>query len=308
MISNKIKKSIKPLHVNGLDGRILRMPAPKNKKKQILLLYGHHASLERLSGLAEVMNEYGAVTMPDLPGLGGMSSFYTIGQKPTLDNYADYLASIVKLYYKRKRVTVVAMSFAVPITVRMLQKYPELRKHVEIVASIAGFVRRDEFKFDKPTYWGLRTLAAVFELRIPAAIMSSVVLNKPVVTAVYRAVSKRHSKMKDATDKRELNRRIAFEVGLWKMNDVRTRMYTMTTMFTLDLCNEQVPGVPAVHVSAGADRYFDNNIVVEHLRVIFEKVESVTSIMPNHAPSIMADAEEAKMYVPQRLQKILNKQ
>jgi pimeloyl-ACP methyl ester carboxylesterase len=118
--SHKIKKHIAPLHVNGLNGRLLRLPAPKNKNREILLLYGHHSSLERMSGFAEVMNRYGAVTMPDLPGFGGMDSFYKIGEKPTLDNYADYLASIIKLRYKRRRVTIVGMSFAFPIILPFL--------------------------------------------------------------------------------------------------------------------------------------------------------------------------------------------
>src|ERR1044071_4250114 len=146
------KKYISPLHVNGMNGRLMRLPAPKGKKRQILLLYGHHASLERLSGLAEVLNAHGSITMPDLPGLGGMDSFYKIGEKPTLDNYADYLASLIKLQYKRRKVTIIAMSFSVPLIVRMMQKYPELARKVEMFVSISGFVRKDEFLFDFKTY------------------------------------------------------------------------------------------------------------------------------------------------------------
>ena len=40
-----------------------------------------------------------------LPGLGGMDSFYSIGLKPSLDNMADYVASFIKLSYKRKKVS-----------------------------------------------------------------------------------------------------------------------------------------------------------------------------------------------------------
>lgn len=289
-----------------MDGRTLRLPASSQKaNRQILLLYGHHASLERLSGLAEAMNAYGPVTMPDLPGLGGMSSFYTIGQEPTLDNYADYMASIIKLYFKRKRFTIVAMSFSVAIIVRTLQKYPELAKRVDLFVSMAGFVRKDEFIFDKPTFLGLRTLAYVFEKPVPAFVMSHLVLTKPVITTTYKLVAARHSKMKDAGDKIERDKRIAFEVGLWRMNDLRTRMHTMTTMFTLDLCNERVYKVPLIHVAAGQDRYFDNTVVTEHFKVIFDKVTSMQSSIPNHAPSIMADAEEARTFLPDDLQRLL---
>src|SRR3982751_3045218 len=94
---------IRPLEMNGLTGRMLHMPAPKNKKRDILLIYGHHSCLERMYGVAEDLNQYGAVTMPDLPGFGGMDSFYKIGMEPTLDNLADYLAAFIKLRYKGKK-------------------------------------------------------------------------------------------------------------------------------------------------------------------------------------------------------------
>lgn len=306
MIANKIKKNIKPLHVNGMDGRILRMPAPKNSKKQILLLYGHHASLERLAGLAEAMNEYGAVTMPDLPGFGGMTSFYKIGQKPTLDNYADYLASLIKLYYKRRRFTIVAMSFSVPIAVRMMQKYPELAQKVDLTVSVAGFVRTDEFKFSKLQYWGLRSLVFIFEKRLPAFLLSKILLNKFVITTVYRLVAARRSKMKDASDQLERDRRIDFEAGLWKVNDVRTHVHSIKTALTLDLCNERIEHVPLTHVAASADRYFDTSIVEQHMSVIFDNVEVVPSDMLNHAPPHMSKIEEAKSFIPKRIQQVLS--
>lgn len=66
---------ILPLYMNGLSGRVIRLPAPPEKKREILFIYGHHASLERIFGVAEYLNRYGAVTVPDLPGFGGMDSF-----------------------------------------------------------------------------------------------------------------------------------------------------------------------------------------------------------------------------------------
>src|SRR5689334_10233567 len=97
-----------PLNMNGLRGRMLRLPPPARKKREILLIYGHHASIERMFGLAENLNRYGGVTLPDLPGFGGMQSFYRLNEKPTLDNLADYLASFVKLRYKRQKVSILA--------------------------------------------------------------------------------------------------------------------------------------------------------------------------------------------------------
>lgn len=269
------------------------------------MLYGHHASIERLFGLADVLNRYGTVTVPDLPGFGGMDSFYKIGEKPTLDNYADYLASLMKMYYKRRRVTVIAMSFSVPIVVRMMQKYPELAKRIDIFVSIAGFVHKDDFKFDRKTYVGLRLLSTVFSNRFTAIFMKKIILTRPVITTTYKMVSSRHSKMKNAETDTELNRRIDFEVGLWKMNDLRTRMVTMNMMFKMDVCDSKI-AVPAYHITAAADRYFDNEVVKQHLHVIFDKLEVVETDMPNHAPSIMATAKEAAPYIPKRIRTVLN--
>lgn len=293
------------MHVNGMDGRMLRLPARRSKKRNILLLYGHHASLERMFGLAEVLNEHGTVLMPDLPGFGGMDSFYKIGQKPTLDSYADYLAALIKLYYKRRRVTIFAMSFSVPLVIRMFQKHPELAKKVDLFISIAGFVHRDDFIFNKKLYWSLRSLAHIFAYRLPAAFAGRLILRSPVIRSTYLLVSSRHSKMKDARDKEERKRRIDFEIGLWQMNDVRTRMSTMSLMFTIDLCKGPQINVPAYHVTATQDRYFDHEVVKQHLHIVFKDLKVIPSKMANHAPTIVASAKEAAPYIPKRLRTIL---
>lgn len=305
MVNTQAAKYISSLHINGMDGRMLRMPAPEGKKREVLLLYGHHASLERMFGIAEVLNNYCAVTMPDLPGFGGMDSFYKIGERPTIDNYADYLASIIKLQYKRCPVTIVAMSFSVPLVIKTLQKYPELARKVELFVSISGFTHRGDFIFSRFEYWGLRLLAAAFSKRLPAAFMSNVILTKPLLTLAYSSVQNNHKKMKDAPSRAELDRRIAFEADLWKINDVRTRMSTITMMLTLDVCDQKAD-VKTYHVTATADRYFDHETVQQHMHIIFEDLELIESEMPNHAPTIIATAKEALPYIPERLRALLN--
>lgn len=287
-----------------MDGRQLRLPAPSGKKQEILLLYGHHASIERMSGLAQVLNTHGAVTLPDLPGFGGMDSFYKIGEKPTLDNYADYLASLIKLYYKRRKFTIIATSFSVPLVVYTLQKYPDLSKKVRSFVSLAGFVHRDDFVFNYREYWGLRTLGFVFSRRLPAFLFRHIALTKPVISTAYRLVAGSHSKMKDA-DVLELKKRIAFEVKLWQMNDVRTRAETYTLMLTLDVCNGGTVNVPAYHITTAEDRYFDHEIVAQHLHVIFPQLEVIPSDIPNHVPTIIATAKEAEVYIPKRIRTVL---
>src|SRR4051812_17423669 len=106
------KEYIVPLNMNGLTGRMLRLPPPAGKSREALIVYGHHASLERFYSLAQVVNDDIGVTMPDLPGFGGMDSFYKIGEKADLDTMADYLASVIKLRYKKDQYfTIIAVSY-----------------------------------------------------------------------------------------------------------------------------------------------------------------------------------------------------
>lgn len=302
--TQKPQDFIIPLNMNGLKGRMLRMSSRNAKRnREMLLVYGHHASLERMFGIAEDLSQYGNVTIPDLPGFGGMQSFYHIGEKPTLDNFADYLAAFVKLRYKRKKVTILGMSFGFVIVTRMLQKYPELQRKVDVLVSIVGFAHRDDFHFKKRTYWMLRYGASMCANPIMAGMVRYVILRPTMIRLAYRMVADRHSKFKDA-DPAERDRRINFEIELWHCNDVRTYMTTTVTMLTLDICQPTV-ALPVHHVMVEEDRYFDNHLVEQHLKIIFKKVTLVRSKMPNHAPTVIADAESAAPFVPTRLRRIL---
>src|SRR5579862_6532373 len=122
----KAEDFIVPLNINGLEGRMLRLPAQKASQPEILFIYGQHSSLERWWGLALELNKLGPITMPDLPGFGGMQSLYKIGKTASVDDLADYLAAFVKLKYRNKKFVIAGMSLGFVIVTRMLQKYPEL--------------------------------------------------------------------------------------------------------------------------------------------------------------------------------------
>ncbi len=296
---------IVPININGLHGRMLRLPASTAKKREILIVYGLHASIERMMGIAEDLSRYGPVTLPDLPGFGGMDSFYRIKKKPSIDNMADYLASFVKLKYRRKRVTILGMSFGFLVVTRMLQKYPELAKRVDVLVSIVGLVHHDDFKFDRKTYALLRTMAVIFSNKYPAWFAQHVILRSLPIKLTYRMVADKHTKLSDA-DEAERERRIDFEVGLWKCNDIRTQMDTGNSMLIVDLCDKQVD-LAVYHVAVDLDRYFDNRVVEQHLNVIFKKVTMINSDIKGHAPTVVADAEAAAPFIPKQLRRILAK-
>ncbi|MGC1177363.1 MAG: alpha/beta hydrolase [Candidatus Saccharimonadales bacterium] len=298
---------IVPLNINGLEGRMLYAPAPRGKTKEILFIYGHHSSLERWWGLTQVLNRYAAVTMPDLPGFGGMDSFYKIGKQPTIDNLADYLAAFIKLRFKRKKIIIVGMSFGFVVATRMLQRYPELTKKVDMCVSIAGFAHKDDFTFSKPRWAMYRYGAGFYTHRLPALFFRYICLSPIVLKNVYRHTHNAKDKFKGVADD-ELEQITQFEIHLWHCNDVRTYMKTTVEFLTLDNCDRRVE-LPVHHVAIKADRYFDAHIVEQHLRVIFSDFHLLATLqVGNHAPSIIADAKAAAPYIPLKLRRLLAKQ
>lgn len=295
---------IVPLNMNGLQGRMLHMPAPKGYDREILFIYGHHSSLERWYGLMENLNRYGAVTMPDLPGFGGMESLYKLGQRPTIDALADYLAAFVKMRYKRRRVTIAGMSLGFVIVTRMLQRYPDLTKKVDMLISIAGFAHRDDFVFSKPRHAMYYLAARFFSLPVASSFFRHVCLNSLVLRTFYRHTHNAKEKFHGVVDE-ELKQIMDIEVRLWQDNDVRTYMLTSAEFLTLDNCRKHVD-LPIHHVGVEADRYFDNHVVEQHLRVIFTEYHLLATLKAgNHAPSVIADAKAAAAYIPPKLRKLL---
>ena len=295
---------VTPLNINGLEGRVLRLTAPKNRKREILLLYGSHSSQERMFGLAEAINKYGAVTMPDWPGFGGMDSLYKIGKKPDVDTMADYLASFVKMRYKRRRFTIIGMSYGFIVATRMLQRYPDIAKNVEFIVSIVGFVHKDDFRINRRDFFLMKLGARILHYRLPCYVAMALI-REPTIRATYNLVADGHAKMKDA-DNAERQRRIEFEIVLWKCNDLRTYFYTSHTMFHLDLCDMQTT-VPVYHIAVANDQYLDNKVVEQHLAIIYPEVNVIPVRIDAHMPTIVADAKDVAPFIPAKLRRILAK-
>ena len=250
------------------------------------------------------MSQYGNVTVPDYPGFGGMDSFYGIGMKPTLDNLADYLATFVKLRYRGKKLTIMGMSLGFVIATRMLQRYPELVKKIELHVSVVGFTRHDDFTLSKKRQRIYKLLAHIFKYRIPAAFFYNVLLHPTVLRTFYGRTHNAKNKFKHLSDdqKRQM---MEFEVVLWRDNDVRTYMQTALAMLTLDNCLKQIK-LPVHHVSVEHDQYFDNAIIEQHMRVNYTDFTNHVAVLPNHAPTIVAGKKESAPFVPKSLRKAVN--
>ncbi len=296
---------IVPLNMNGLQGRMMRMPAIGNKNREILLIYGHHALLERWWGLAQNLNAFGAVTMPDLPGFGGMDNFYKIGKRPTLNNYADYLASFIKLRYKQRRITIVGISFGFVVATRMLQRYPELTKKVDLIVSLVGFMHKDDLVFKPAARRFYGATASVFSTPPCSFIIRYGFLNGFVIRNLYRRLSRPRRRFAEA-EPSEFDAVIDFDVYLWQANDVRTHWYTTALFMWLDNCKQKID-LPVWHVCAKNDYYFNNHIVEQHMRVVFNDYTQAVFNSEAHTPSILADKKEMAMFIPAKLRRVLAK-
>lgn len=299
---------IVPLTIGGLDGRMLHIPAAKSAipgvhtTHETLFVYGHHSSLERWWGLMEVLSEYGAVTMPDLPGFGGMQSFYRLGQQATIDNMADYLAAFIKWRYKRKKVTVAGMSFGFVVVTRMLQRYPELTKKVDMLISLAGFAHQDDFAMSKRLYYFYLTTSRLLRHRLPAILFRGLFLNPPVLRLIYGLAN--NEKFKDS-DPARFKQLLNVEVKLWRENDVRTAMRTSSEFLRLNNCTVPID-LPIYHIAVAGDRYFDNGMVEQHYRIIFNDFRLLATLdLVSHAPSVVATADEAAPFIPDSLRQLL---
>jgi pimeloyl-ACP methyl ester carboxylesterase len=292
-----------PLYINGLEGRMLRLPAPRGKKREILFVYGQHSSLERWWGLVQEFNKFGAVTMADMPGFGGMESLYKIGKEGNIDNLADYLAAFLKLRYKNKKVTIAGMSLGFVVVTRMLQRYPDLTKKVDLLVSVVGFGHGSDFVFSKPRKRAYMIGSYLFSHRFPAWVFQHIFLRPGYLRRVYSRSHNAKEKFENLAGD-DFDRTMDMEIQLWKINDIRTQMKTSNEMLKLNNCKKRVD-LPVLHVASRADRYFDNNRVEEHMRQIFNDFQIMYMKAANHAPTVIADTKDAAPFIPDELRKIL---
>ena len=295
---------ISKIEIGGLRGRMLDLPASERyRARSILLIYGHRATLERNLGLALDINRYGRVVMPDLPGFGGMDSFYRIRKKPTLDNYADYLADFIKNYYDQPQLTVVGFSFGFLVVTRLLQRHPDLVDRVELLISIAGFVDKRSFKLPKTLLATYRL--GIFALKIPFSswFFRYVILQGWVLRLFYGKTYSAKAKFKGMSPAKR-RQMLDVEVQLWHCNDVRTWAYTAGLMLTANLSQSKLP-LPLWQVMPSNDQYFDPARNRHWLGRTYAKLIWLEVELDNHAPTVIATAKEAAGLTPPALRQVL---
>jgi pimeloyl-ACP methyl ester carboxylesterase len=303
--SHPLSAHISPLTSDGLHGRVLRAPAAEPEvKREILLIYGHHAMIERWFGLIENLQPYGSVVLPDLPGFGGMDSFYHAGKRPTIDNFADYLADFVRSEYAGRPVTVIAISFGFLVVTRMLQKYPELSAQVTMLVSMVGFMHHEDFLF-KPLTRRIYSVATGFFSTPPiATIIRYGFMNRLVIQTIYARLPAGKKRFIEV-DVHVVDQLMEFETQLWQANDVRTHWATTSEFLQLDNCQPRI-NLPIWHVASKHDHYFDNTAVQKHMLEVFTDYHLLPMNSLAHTPNVVATVEEVAVMLPPELRALLS--
>jgi pimeloyl-ACP methyl ester carboxylesterase len=218
---------------------------------------------------------------------------------------ADYMASFVKWRYKRKRFSIIGLSFGFLVATRMLQRYPELTKKVDFLVSAVGFSHYDDFVFTTRRRRAYIAGANILSTRPTALLFRYTALDPWVIRKVYHKTFNAKKKFAGA-DTERAKRMMDMEIVLWHANDVRTHMYTTVQMLTVDNCRKRVD-LPVWHVGAAQDQYFNPQLVEQHMRVIFSDYYEALNKSDRHAPSVIADAREASSFIPASLARALTK-
>lgn len=297
---------IKKLTIDQLQGRELIYHSLIKSNHQLVVIYGHHSVLERWLGMAEAFASFGQVNMPDLPGFGGMTSFYKIHKRPSLDNYAEYLHKYLLANFKNKKVTLVGLSFGFIVLTRLLQNYPEHQKDINLLISVVGFSHANEFRFSPVRRYFYIFGSQVLAYRPMAKLYSLIFVKSGLMRYIYQYSYNAKSKFTNLT-KAQLTLAIAMEMRLWQVNDMPTHMYTSHDFFSLDNTQVKIP-LTIWHVSVKADIYFNAQQIRVNLAKIFKTVNFYLEDSPTHAPTVIADAQEFLKLIPKPIIKQLQAQ
>lgn len=284
-----------PLYMNHLEGRMVRL---RNKKDstEILFIGDLSANLEYWWGLIRALNDFGSVTVPDLPGIGGMTSFYKIGKRPSLDNFADYLSSFVKMSYRNRRIVIVGVGFGFAVVTRMLARNPDIAARVNLLISLGGYADHEDFISRHHSAYAYQLLGNLFAMRIPAAILKSTVYNRNLLRHKYL----HHISLPNSSSAKKVL--AENEVQRWLSSDLRTFGAVVSQLTKFSNCQHHIP-LNVTHVSL-SKKELNQNHIDQHLRIIFDDVVMLHQIKKN-VYSLKKDKRSAGAFLPPELKQQL---
>jgi pimeloyl-ACP methyl ester carboxylesterase len=293
---------VRDLEVSSLHGRILTHPIRKpTLGRTIVFVYGIHGSLERFYGIVHYLALFGTIYVPDLPGFGGMDSFYQIGQKPTLDAFGDYLATVIAQELPEDtRLTLIGLSYGFVVITRMLARHPDLRSRVDLIISAMGLAEGSDIKMNFATRATVESLLFIGRTPVLGRLMQKIITNPITLRLTY---TDRNPKMR-SLPRSERPGYIAFESYLWKCNDMRTYGTSMHELLNYAQPDTHLD-LPLEHIETRQDHWLDVDLAARHLRGIYRSVRIHTSAITNHGGVAYADEKEAEAIIPATVTKLL---
>jgi pimeloyl-ACP methyl ester carboxylesterase len=293
---------ISPLTVQGMRGRVMVHPSRKSGAgRTIVYVYGIHGSLERFYGVINFLARFGRVVVPDLPGFGGMETFYKVGKEPTLDAYGDYVADFIQQELPDEKITLVGLSLGFVVITRMLVRHPELHSRVELVISAMGLADGRDLNIKPPALWGIRTLLLLGQVRPLANTIQYFATRQWMLRLMY---SGDNPKMK-ALPPEERPGLIEFESYLWQCNDMQTYCVAMKQLFELRQPGAKVP-LTVHHIETQHDHWLDTDAAEEHIAAIYQKLVLHDSKLIHHGGVAYAEETEAEQIIPAGVVKLLD--
>ncbi len=296
------KKNISPfnhidsIYLNGLDGRFIYYPSKQNPRNNILVVYDIDSNIEKWWGLVIALSRFGNVTMMDLPGIGGMDNFYKIKKLPSMINYGNYLASFIKLRFRRKRLHLIGIGYGVAIITAMLQQNDDLVGKIISVNSINGYIHHDDFivsKFNK-----FMTLINYYLFcKLPlSSLIKPFTLSRSYLRDKY--TSSINSKLVKELGKNFIEK---FIYDLEKEADLRTRLFIYKDLLSLDLCKKQL-NIPFKQINLGlSNTKLANKFAEQHFKIAYRDYKFLPSKLVRKVPLVLNDPKVALKMIPNRL-------
>jgi|GEM_PF-2882175 len=275
----------KPYIYKGLKGRYVHFEATsKNARRTFVIVYGQHATLERIEPILRAITRYGDVYAVDNPGFGGMDAAYKIKEYPDLKFYSGHLEHFISEYIpKDRQLTLMGISYGFQIITSMLGNNKQLCKRVELAISFVGFVSYDDFsmplsytiflKYFMSNVGRTRFGAFLFKITIrPALLKFAYFLARPT-DVKYKSLSKT-----------EAQTYVAKQTWLWMANDHRTHSATAYDFwYKNNLTSLRIP-VDGIHICVPNDHLFKNSIISSELNQMYQTMTTLNLNLDNHAP------------------------
>lgn len=291
----------------GLAGRYGHWPANRtNATRTFVLVYGQHATIERLKPIIETLQNYGDVYLADNPGFGGMDSPYKIKAYPDLDFYAQHLKNFIDRYVDPSRqLTLVGVSYGFQMLVEFLHSYPMYCQRVEQLISFVGFVSHKDFNMPKRVSIPLMYMLCNSGRTKLGAALYDRILNERLIMATYKATKPIQAKFKNL-DGDEAKQYAREQAWLWLVNDNRTHGVTAWDFFKkTDLTAYRID-VEAIHIGVPKDHLLRNHQIEDEMSRMFSTFTAYSLHLDNHAPLDLDTAKKVQSMLPKAISDRLN--